>query len=121
MDISSLFRTSSLTSPTKPLLSVATPASTTTAPFFTKSFVINPGDPVALTIMSAVLFYQRSIGRDYPTAFVGALSLAIMGLTFYGSGLSVFALFGSVLYGISFFIAGIPISTILHVLGLLIF
>ena len=53
-------RTESARSPLRRPFSEATPASTTTAPGFTISGRIRPGEPVAVTIISKFLSFVKS-------------------------------------------------------------
>jgi hypothetical protein len=72
-----------------------------------------------ITAMSAVLFHQINEGEKSQKNLIYALSMAIMGITFYGVGCSPLALMGFILYFASYF-AKNPISfTIGHVIGLL--
>lgn len=72
-----------------------------------------------LTCMSAVLFYQKSVGIIPNKGIVYGLSLAIMGLTFYGFGVSPFAVIGTLVYAGSYFVSNESAFAITHLLGLL--
>jgi hypothetical protein len=72
-----------------------------------------------ITAMSAVLFHQMTEGIESQKTFIYALSLAIMGLTFYGEGCSPLAFLGFIVYIASYFAVN-PVSfTVGHVVGLL--
>ena len=72
-----------------------------------------------ITIMSAVLFNQMAEGIPSQKTLIYALSVAIMGLTFYGEGCTLLAFLGFIVYIASYFAAN-PISfTVGHVVGLL--
>ena len=72
-----------------------------------------------ITAMSAVLFHQMTEGVSSQKTVIYALSLAIMGLTFYGEGCSPLAFLGFIVYTASYFAVN-PISfTVGHIVGLL--
>lgn len=72
-----------------------------------------------ITAMSAVLFHQINEGQKSQKNLIYALSMAIMGITFYGFGCSPLALMGFILYFTSYFAKNPITFSVGHVVGLL--